>query len=217
MKPSTKCYALSPKPGDLPGLKWLGAAYIAASILNPRLDQHTIEIFSGACPRCRETRMFAGYDMGYPTATMCFYCEVTAEHERDSGWHPDIAEAIAQAEEAAAFFTPRPIAERAESKLAGLQARAEKAEARDAEQWSQVHTLLVQAVAERDEMKAELAQARATAGRRLDEVRSLEAELAELKAQRKAEHKHSLQRAIIATLETMSTMWPKGEAPSSRL
>jgi chromosome segregation ATPase len=148
---------------------------------------------------------------------MCFYREVTAEHERDSGWHPDIAEAIAQAEEAAAFFTPRPIAERAESKLAGLQARAEKAEARDAEQWSQVHTLLVQAVAERDEMKAELAQARATAGRRLDEVRSLEAELAELKAQRKAEHKHSLQRAIIATLETMSTMWPKGEAPSSRL
>jgi hypothetical protein len=44
-----------------------------------------------------------------------------------------------------------------------------------------------------------------------------EAELAALTAERKAEHKDRLQRAILSIAETMSTMWPKGEVPSSRL
>jgi hypothetical protein len=178
MTPSTKRYALSPRSGDLPGLKWLDVAYIAASILNPKLDLHTIEIFSGVCPRCREARMFVGYDMGHPTAKVCFYCEVAVEHERVRDWHPDIAEAIAQAAKPAEFYTPQPVAERAESELADLQTRAEKAEA------------------ERDEARAELA---------------------DLKANAKRDAVDALQQAILETLRTMSSAWPGGEVPSSRL
>ena len=71
--------------------------------------------------------------------------------------------------------------------------------------------------AERDALRDVIFDLRRRAEEAEAELARAKAELAELKAQRKAEHKDSLQRAIIATLETMSTMWPKGEAPSSRL
>jgi hypothetical protein len=71
--------------------------------------------------------------------------------------------------------------------------------------------------AERDALRDLIFDLRPRAEKAEAELARAKAELADLKAQRKAEHKDSLQRAIIATLETMSTMWPKGEAPSSRL
>jgi hypothetical protein len=71
--------------------------------------------------------------------------------------------------------------------------------------------------AERDalRLRAEKAEAERDAPRMRAE--KAEAELAALTAERKAEHKDRLQRAILSIAETMSTMWPKGEVPSSRL
>jgi hypothetical protein len=71
--------------------------------------------------------------------------------------------------------------------------------------------------AERDALRDLIFDLRLRAEKAEAELARAKAELADLKAERKAEHKDNLQRAIIATLETMSTMWPKGEAPSSRL
>ena len=80
-----------------------------------------------------------------------------------------------------------------------LRARAEKAEAD-----------LARAVEERTQVQV-------TASRHLDRIQSLEAELAALTAERKADAVDALQQAILETLQTLASAWPKAEIPSSRL
>jgi hypothetical protein len=166
----------------------IGIIQFPTSVLNPKLDKHSFGIFAGACSHCGERRLFAGYDMGRPLTSECFYCEVTREYERAGGWHDDIVYAIAESERDALRLERDAL----KAKAAGLETERFRVED------------------ERDEWFFQLGEQRARAER-------LEAELAALKAERQAERKDALSRKIIEMLRTMALTYPRGEVPSSRL
>ena len=153
--------------------------------------------------------MFAGYDCGRPASTVCFYCVVTEEYEREkrSGWHPDIAEAIAQAQAygraAAEFYAPRPLAEKAESEIADLRIRCERAEAEIEGLTGDIHALDAELTARAEKAEAELA--------------TVKAELEGARPAAKTPTCDALAQAILETLQTLASAWPKAEIPSSRL
>ena len=190
-------------------LRYIGPAFLNSATINPKLKKQTIEFFTGACSRCREVRMFAGYDCGRPASTVCFYCVVTEEYEREkrSGWHPDIAEAIAQAQAyegtAAEFYAPRPLAAKAESEIADLRIRCERAEAEIEGLTGDTHALDAELAARAEKAEAELA--------------TVKAELEAKRPEAKAPTRDALQRAILETLQTLALAWPGAEIPSSRL
>ena len=136
--------------------------------------------------------MFAGYDCGRPASTVCFYCVVTEEYEREkrSGWHPDIAEAIAQAQAyegtAAEIYAPRPLAAKAESEIADLRIRCERAEAEIEGLTGDTHALDAELAARAEKAEAELA--------------TVKAELEAKRPEAKAPTRDALQRAILETL-----------------
>jgi hypothetical protein len=86
----------------------------------------------------------------------------------------------------------------------------QKRQARDAERADNFYRLFRRAGAGRNEAWAELFKVTA----QLDATR---AEIAELKAERKATVVDALPQAILETLRTMSSAWPAGEIPSTRL